>query len=312
MNEECLNKIKNAKALVLSGGGTAVISEVGVLQEIREIRDLNFEAYSGSSAGALLCAMLALNVDIELIKNELMEFNFNNLLDETHWDFDVIDLKRFFTRFGWYKGDVFKKYCYDKIKHFAGKNITFLELFEERGKKLNITSYCISTKKTMYFNYQTTPYMPVSLAVYLSGLYPFVFATGEVPFMDMQIYKNTLIDTIGHDSYLFCDGGLLDNYPFAYLENWYNVENIIGLRIGNEKNTDEPVGKPKNIVSYAISLADVLVSQSQLLHVSKKYWDNTIQVNIGSHKTTDFNVTITDKKDLLRLGKKSWVGWSTN
>lgn len=118
----------NIKNLVFEGGGVKGIAYGGALYELDKLNILNnIKRVTGISAGAITAVLLATGYNYSEIMDILKNINYNNFEDD---DIGVLkDIKRFFSDFGWYKGDFLKNWIGELIFEKQGKkDLTFEEL----------------------------------------------------------------------------------------------------------------------------------------------------------------------------------------
>lgn len=199
------------KYLVVGPAAMGYFSFLGFLKRNEEkLKDI--KEYSGSSAGAMLCLFLALNISVD----EIIEFSFNINLKE-YTEYDIFNL---INNYGLIKHEKIKTI----IKNFLKKDYTFNEI----DKKIYISAFCLSTSKTIYFSKDTHPDMSVIDAVCASISIPYIFETFKI--------KNEY----------FVDGGTVETVPYYPFLN-KKPDKVHVLKI--KKNT-QITSNINNIVEY--------------------------------------------------------------
>lgn len=190
--------MKKYDTLVIAGGGLYGLMYLGAIKYYMEKDQLNdVKEYVGTSIGSILCILISLNCNVEMIKTWLNE---NTLLHKN--DINVFNI---FEKYGIDCGDRLTNVLESKLKDLTGKSyINFKTLHEITGKKVTITGVNVSKMCVEYFNHQTTPYMHVSKALRISCSIPIIFTPVE----------------LNNDIYV--DGGLLDNVPVNYVNKKEN------------------------------------------------------------------------------------------
>lgn len=307
--------------LVFEGGGIRGIAFGGVLKFFEEHDLMKYiKRVAGSSAGAIVAAGVALGYNGQEIINILDKTNFNEFKDDS-WGV-VLDVYRFFTQYGIYKGDKFLDWFKALVKEKTGdENTTFKQIYDERGVELVITGTCLNRGITYYFEHRKWPDMPIALAVRISMSIPLIFKSIKLHTKEPDMDKDGNINTdkdgnpimIDRED-IMVDGGLLDNYPIWIFDgktigdddvNEEDMKNskTLGFKLmsSNEKQDDqiyhyyEPIN---NIVDYTKAFIDSMTIQIERGHVRKGYWDKTVSINTGDIHTLDFDLP-RETKDLL-------------
>ena len=150
---------KNKHILVLSGGGVKGISLLGALQVLEDLDLLKYiEIYSGSSIGAVTCALIVIGYTPAELYEFVMLFDVTKMVS--------IKPSNMLCSFGLDDGSNSIKVL---NKMFESKkidpNITFLELYRKTGKKLIVCTSCVNDKKTHYLSHETYPDLQVILGL---------------------------------------------------------------------------------------------------------------------------------------------------
>lgn len=216
--------------LVMSGGGCSAIAYLGVLKYLEsQGYKSRITHVAGTSMGAFFALLWALDIPIatDFIPVAL-EFFKRKLEYPYNYDFD---------KFGLDDGSLFEDMLLQYLPRGAG--LTFAELYAETGITLVITAACLNTKAPEYFSHETTPNVPVLLALK---------ASVAVPFFTHAVKINDR---------LYIDGGVADNLPiFAWGMDIKDTE-ILAVRVGYDSDLISPA--PVNILEYAVSIVDTLM-----------------------------------------------------
>ena len=172
------------KTLVLSGGGVKGIGILGILTRLIEEKKLVVSELTtciGSSVGGIICCLISLNqlpLDIILrIIHQLLPMNF---------------VKE-------------RKKMSDFLESFV-KGLTFEDLYANTKKNLILTTYNLSERKEIYYNYKTHPKKKILEALNETITIPY--------FMDQSETQ--------------VDGCLCSPFPIKYCKD-NNLTNIIGI-----------------------------------------------------------------------------------
>jgi len=303
MEEKALEIIRNKKALVLSGGGTLGVGEVGSLIKLSELGlDMkNIKSVSGSSVGSIISTAIACNASLEYIKNKMESLDFNKLKNKT---FILCDAIRLLKNFGLYSMQEVRNLISEVLIDLVGnKDITFKQLFDKTGIHLTITYLSFNYGRTIFADYVYEPDSLVREAVVKSAAIP-VFYEAYFEKKD-KTHKEVIVD-----------GGTILNYPMQipHLQG-YKHEDILGIKFissddrkkvddkGQPGAKDEWKEGPTNILNYLTNLVQILRDQAMKLHVKENDWKNTVKINVGTLSSTDFDMSEEEKSWLYKQGE---------
>lgn len=200
--------------LVLEGGGIRGIAYCGAIQGLEQRGLLkNIRRIGGTSAGAIQASLLSVGYSAAELTDLVSEMKIQSFNDGQY--IFVGGAQRLVERFGWYRGDVFRKWIGDKIKVKTGNpNLTFGELHaltqqDSCFKDLYVTATNLTRQKAMVFSFEQFPNLAIADAVRASMSIPLYYCA---VFMDStgQFYsrppRNIPADVL-------VDGGMLMNYP---------------------------------------------------------------------------------------------------
>ena len=223
----------NIKHIVISGGGPSILPAISAIQHLNEqgIIDFNkIESIYGTSAGAMIGALICMRFDWETINDYILKRPWHDVFNITaHNIFEA-----------YHKKVLFDRTIVDKIFHpfFLAKdipfNITFKSFYEYSNIELHIFVFEVNSFVTEDLSYLTHPDM---------GLLDAVFMSSSIPFF--------MTPTIIEDK-CYVDGGVCANYPLSYcIDSGKNMEEILGFR--NNYNNYK-----KNIVDSDSTLLDFM------------------------------------------------------
>lgn len=278
--------------LVIEGGGAKGVCIGGTLKALHKHGILqNIKRYAGTSAGALIAALLAVGYTHDELNKLLLEFHMPDLLDDS---FGITrDLYRLYKEFGYHKGDYLLQYVRNLIKNKLGNpNATFQDLYDKNGKDLVLVATNITKDKPVYFSRYLTPNIPISLIIRASMSLPF-------------IYKPVIINDD-----IYCDGGISNNYPITVFDGDYPNDDMdsnfkpinpktLGLKfmgsneIRNKHATN--INNINNVVQYGTNILEHLLNRIERSAMKVGYFERTITVPTLNMKTMDFNINRADK-----------------
>jgi NTE family protein len=311
------------KNLIFEGGGVkgiaylgalSVLENKGILQDIKRV--------GGTSAGAIVALLLALDYSLLDIKKILWSMNFERFLDST-WGV-IRNTERLLKEFGWYKGDYFRNWISDLVEQKTGSRLTtFRELDNLKlSRQLYLIGTNLSTGFAEIFSHKHSPDMTLVEGVRISMSIPLFF---------------TAVRNSNND--VCVDGGALENYPIklfdrrSYIDRhfrtteYYNVENglknidendsfvfnmeTLGFRLDSWKEIRIFEGQEKpdhheirDIFDYLKRLITTLLDSQQNSHLHSDDWQRTIYIDSLSIRTTDFEITEGKKNELIESGRQ--------
>jgi NTE family protein len=314
--------------LVFEGGGVKGIAYLGALEVLDDKEILPaIGRIGGTSAGAINAILLGLGFSRKETKDILWSLDFNEFMDDS-WGV-VRDTERLIERFGWYKGDYFRNWIGKLIREKTGNSeSTFADiesLKEKRGfKSLYFMGTNLSTAFSEIFSAEHTPRMCVADAVRISMSIPLFFAAKRSARGDVYV-----------------DGGVLDNYPIKlfdrrkYLDSGnysepdyyqrinsqlqdmarpissyvYNKETL-GFRLDTKEeisvfrdHAEPPHEKVANFFDYTWALVHTTLEAQQSSHLHSDDWARTVYIDTLGVSTTDFDLSDSRKKALIKSGK---------
>ena len=138
--------------LIFEGGGVKGIAYVGAMSVLEQKGITGtIKRAGGTSAGAINALLFALNYTNDEVKDILWSLNFNNFEDGT-WGY-IPDTIRLIRKFGWYKGDFFRKWIAGLIARKTGNpESTFDDLYALKAKQGFRDIYMIGTNLSTHFS----------------------------------------------------------------------------------------------------------------------------------------------------------------
>jgi predicted acylesterase/phospholipase RssA len=281
------------KNLVLSGGGQAGFSYIGVMRYLEETNYINnIENILGVSIGSIFSLMISLNINskqfgnlLTLVNTEMGEINIHNVLS-------------FFHNFGIDDGDRITKLIKACIKvKLSNENATFTDLYNfNKNKNLLILATNLTKKERTIFSYDNTPNVELWKAVRASSSYPLYFHPVKI------------------DDDLYVDGGVSCNYPIYYFKD--DIENTLGISFDFVIDTDDNISnKNTDFVDYISSIFKVIIGSLEK-HIIELYKEHTIQLKIPFLYTVDYKLSRQRKEEIYDLGynefKKEWLAKFAN
>lgn len=312
-----LGKIEN---LVFEGGGVLGIAYLGALDYLFQNGLMeNVSRVAGTSAGAISACILSFNLPFEDIKKISNTLDYRKVPSKGQMDNigfipedvmevmervlgDVSCVYRLINNYGWFSTDYFYGWIKDVINaqfDFTKKlpPYTFEDfknpLLHKNNRSffdLYVVGTDISMQTTQVFSHETTPMMEVAEAVRISMSVPLFFEAVIKRQMDAQ---NKSFSNV------FCDGGLMNNYPLnifdypAFDTDLYNGVNMstLGLRFKNKLERNE-IG---NLWQYIESLLQVSsYIQQQNYQSNPLNRERSVIIDTKGIPSLDFNIDTND------------------
>jgi NTE family protein len=262
--------------LVLSGGSSKGIMTLGALQYLYDnFLIKNVKNYIGTSAGAMICYLLAIGyTPIEIIvyicKNQLLEkmqhFNIVAMINGV--------------------GAVSFNNIHEHLEKMTIEKIGYLPTISDLKTKFEKTFICatynITEDKTEYISAETHPELPCLIALRMSSNLPLIF----------ENYK------YGNSFYI--DGGISDNFPIDIGDKI--GKKVLGILLSSKKenfNNDPDV----NILEFIYKIMFIPISQiteHKILNSSEKC--KIIRLNYEKLKFFNFNINSKEKLELFSFG----------
>lgn len=202
--------LPDVKTLVLAGGASKCINTVGALHFFQE-KLQNVKKYIGTSAGAIICYLLAIGyspIEIHMFlchSTLLKEFENMNLVS-------IIDKK------GLINFNIITTHLINLTLKKRDKVPTIGELFDE-GKQMVFVTYNMTKNKPVYISALNHPAMSCLDAIRMTANVPILF---DRYFLDGEEYL---------------DGGFVDNFPICQAED---SPNTLGIDISSQSSSATP------------------------------------------------------------------------
>lgn len=310
---------------VFEGGGVKGIGLVGAVKAIEEAGYV-FENMVGTSAGAIVGALLAVGYTAGEVKSELDRLDYRDFLDAGCLDRLGLIGKGLSIAFelGIYEGDFFESWLDNLLK--AKKKTTFGQIRTEHEEekyryKLQVIVTDITERRLLVLPHDLTDFVAdpdefsIARAVRMSMSLPVLYEPVRMK------------DRKGHVR-LLVDGGVLSNYPIWLLDDATSDPPwpTFGFKLIEVDTGELKPGNPvaiTNPVSYLTALISTMLEAHDKHYISRLRgdFDRTIriptEIDLGNLKkeikTTDFGITQEESDLLFRNGERAAVkfleGW---
>lgn len=299
------------KNLIFQGGGIRTFAYHGVIRGLAKRGVLDqIERVGGTSAGAMLSAILSFRLDVEesiAIYNTLdyakvpglkttmrMPSRLIGAVRSKEMAGNVDGLNRLMRQYGWYDSSYAYKWLLTTIAEQTGYGTSSFADFRRRGfRDLYIVATNISRHQLEVFSADTTPEVAVADALLLSQSLPLFFAA---PRFDGKQISDDEGDFYG-------DGAILSNFPLHLfdqphyisahqpLPNSVNWETLGIRHYTPEDCPDAGHREINNIASYITNLFETWMDAQAQAH-NQQTLDQlrTIEVSNCCISATDFHI----------------------
>lgn len=276
---------------VFGGGGIRGLCYVGAVKALEE-SEIEFNAFAGSSVGAVFAMLYAVGYSAYEIKEFFMNFNFNIFRD--------ISVKIFEADISLSKGEIFLDWLREKIeKKFYGKDYKKGQnppvLFKDLDKDLCILTLDINTNTPYIFSKENTPNEEIAFAVRISAGMP------------------GLMKTVQKNEKILIDGDLIKTRPAYKIYDNLNTENtrLLEFRLEGTRNGDD-LKNPFDYLNSVISTIWYLSTEEiyDLYHKNDRY--DFIIIDTKDVVMFDFEIDKDKRETLIDKGYKTTKYYLTN
>jgi NTE family protein len=290
---------------VFEGGGVKGIGLVGAVA-VTEERGYQFENVAGTSAGAIVAALIAAGYKSDKLKEVIENLDYNQFKDKGL--IDKIPVIGFALSLGFekgiYEGEFFENWLRDLLARAPNKPInTFRDLRTDYNDpkyqyKLQVIATDVSRGRMLV--------LPRDIGEY--GINPDDLEVAKAIRMSMSIpyfYEPVILKDKGNrDSYIV-DGGVLSNYPVWLFDDGSTDPSwpTLGYKLV-EPESDKP-----NTINGPITLFAALFTTMMDAHDARYIKDadfvRTIPIPTLGVRTTDFDLSRKKSDNLYESGRKA-------
>lgn len=294
--------------LVFEGGGVKGVAYGGVL-EVLELSAITPQItnVAGTSAGSITATLVSLGYTAAEFIEKMMDLDFTTLEDGN----DIEGPFRLIKHYGWFKGDAFlgkmEQYIAEKTADQNGR-ATFRDFNDQNFKSLRVFSTNLSQQRLDEFSFEKTPDVAVADAVRMSMSIPFFFEAVR-----------------RKDGDVYCDGGVLDNYPIETYDTseiradeqagrMMHVRTPNPATLGFHLGTlDQAALNINHVTRFAAAVFDAILNiQNILLKATPGDELRTVFIDTLGIGTTDFKITAAQKVALIEQGRIATANYLHN
>lgn len=279
---------------VFSGGGVKAYAYMGVLESI-DNHQLQLERTAGTSAGAIVSALIAARYSYEEIEKLIYELDVKLFMDPpliTQY-LPLLKWPLLYFQMGIYKGDKLEEWLTEKL---AAKNIrTFKDIKEGY---LKVIASDLSMGRIVVFPDDLMTYygihpndFPVAKAVRMSAGFPFFFMPKKLP--GKKGTKNIIVD-----------GGLLSNFPlWLFGQKKHQLRPVLGIKLTEQDSEGNQEEKITNAFNMFYALFHTMKKAHDMRYISKSEENNILFIPVENILATDLNISDEEKSHLAAVGK---------
>jgi NTE family protein len=278
---------------VFEGGGVKGIAFIGALAEM-ETRGYVWEKVAGTSAGAIVAALVSAGYRSQDLYEILRKLNYHMFLQRKGWTRIPLlgPVYELLARQGMYPSDQIEQYI-DRLLRQKGIR-TFGDLPDN---KLRILASDITAGRMLIlpddlseFGIEPTRF-PIARAVRMSSCIPYFFQ----PYL---LYRN-------REPHYIVDGGLLSNFPVWLFDvkgrpRWPTF----GFRLTDEQSYAKPF-KVKGLLSYSKALLSTMLDAHDRFYVKKAHAVRTVFIPTLGVRITQFDLPTEKRKELYESGRNA-------
>ena len=247
--------------LVLGPSSMGMFGFIGSLKK-HENKLENIKEISGSSAGAILGACLALEIPLDDVLRKFMKIDIESL--------SKYKLRTFFRNYGLVDMEPVR----EALVSVFGSDVKFRDL----KKKLHVSAYNLNRGRTEYFSNDTNPDMCVVDAVCMSMSVPFIAATRQ------------------YDGNVYLDGGTKEDIPITpFLGKPYHK--VLSFKLKVRERYIEKINSFNLFISTLLGSILNLRADIDTTRLCK-----TIYVSTGDYNLFKFDMSHDDKLRMFFLG----------
>ena len=281
---------------VFEGGGVKGIGIVGAVC-CMENKGYKFQKLAGTSAGAIIAALIAAGFTGVQIMKIFLNLNYKEFIDKSciqHIPFVGDFLEILFSK-GLNKGDLFENWLDNAIKS-RGKS-KFKDVSFNGESYLKIIAADITRKKLLV--------LPDDIADY--GINPMEFSIAKAVRMSISLpfyFRPVILNYKGMKCYIV-DGGILSNFPV-----WiFDIKGIprwptFGFKLVSEEKIYK-TNNNQNILEYGFDILATMLEGIDEKYIENKDFVRTVSIPNMGVKTVEFNISKSRSLELFQSGYKS-------
>ena len=253
--------------LILSSGGTYLISIISCLNKLAEKKTLDIDkikTYHGTSAGSIVSFLLNIGLKPSSILKIIEEFDLKKIYDIKSDDIiNILENKGLLSTKKFASMLSIALNCIYQVD-----NITFKELYNRTGKTLHIYTTNLTKQKCCIFNHNNTPDFDVIKAIEMSCCIPIIF------------------QQIEHEGDIYVDGALCAYIPTPHMTEKERNKTLGILIVNDKQNINYDYNDPLWLL-YSLYISMSLYMRSSLKYIKRTKPYDIIIINSKMNLTMD-------------------------
>lgn len=280
--------------VVFSGGGVKAFAFLGALQTLKE-KDFTIERVGGTSAGAIIAALIQANYSVEEIKEIFFTTDLHEFLDPPFYAQKYSPFKwlSLYIHKGLYKGDRFERWLANKLRKkgivtFYDLNPGMLKVVASDITKGRLVVLPDDLERLYRIKREQ---FHVATAVRMSAGFPYFF-------MPKQLKNDE-----GKWSHLV-DGGLLSNFPLWLFKNEQQLKRpVLGITLSEAIDQQAP-RQVRHGLDMLQAIFHTMLKAHDTRYITTNKSKHVIFIPVKQIPAVDLRITRETKEQLIELGAK--------
>lgn len=277
------------KHLVISGGGPTIIQTLGAIHHLFENKFIdinNIQSIYGTSAGAILGAILCLRFEWDVVIDYIIKRPWNEV-----FPISVQNIFDSYTKKGIFDIKLLEK-CVKPL--FDAKdisiNVTLEEFYQITKIELHLYTFEVNNFELVDISYKTHPSLQLVSSLQMSCAFPI------------------MISPVFIEDKCYIDGGITCNYPLSKcIESRSNTDEIVGFKNQYNNYTQNNIDLNSNLLDFIINMIFKLIynydTDMEQPKIKNEIVCNSKLVSI-SHLSTVLK-SINARKELFENGRQA-------
>lgn len=297
--------------LVLEGGGVRGIALVGAL-EVLEERGYIFNRVAGTSAGAIVAALVAAEIPTKELAGIIRELNYRKFQDgPAICRYRVVQIAMFTIWKGAFRGDYLKTWLHQQLKTRGKETFGHLS-YEDKGRAMDPAKAYKLTVTASDLSGGNLRFLPQDYNVFgrerdLQSVAEAVRASMSIPIFYRPVRWK---DGEGRKAWLV-DGGMLSNFPIGIFDTEPGVKPrwpTFGIKLsGNLEDLQGKVHDIRGPISMIAAMVKTWIGFYDQLHIaSADAQARTIFIRTTDiASTTEFTLDKEQSRALYERGRRA-------
>lgn len=259
--------MRDFTSVVISGGAFWTIAAVGAIKRLSELQSLSvIKNFVGTSAGALICTALALEISPE----DILSFILDITKDDDICRLDIAEILNILDTYGMISGKNIDNLVEALFRRYnIPLETNFLEFAKLTGKNLVICVSNLSEAKSEFWCVDETPLVPIRIALKASCSVPFI------------------VSPVTYESKLYVDGCVYNNFPINYFNN-HSLQDIFSIRVIDFDHR-QPIN---NMLAYVHKMiVSMIYNMTEMNIANSSHKENIVHLTIKADDLVKFSDT---------------------